>query len=89
MTEPSTEPSTASPQRRSPWRAIGITLAASLGLAITLCGGGMALDDRRLGPIAAILLYAGALSVLAFLLTLLIAIFQLVIDLFHGKSKPS
>jgi hypothetical protein len=83
-----TDPSIAPPQPRSPWRPIGITLLATLTIAITFCGGGASLDGREFGAIAGILVALGTVSALVFLVTLLVAFILLLVDLFRGGSKP-
>jgi hypothetical protein len=76
MTNPLSSPSR--PPARTLWKPIGLTLVATLVLALFTCGGGFAVGKGPDG-LGSFLLYTGLLFVGLFLLTLLFAAVYLIV----------
>ena len=71
--------------KASQWRQILIVLAASLVMALACCGGSIVLDEDRSHPLAVfagLLLAVGALSLLVFVISLLVAFGKVLSALF-------
>jgi hypothetical protein len=70
--------------KNSPWRQLAIVFLCSLFLAITCCGGGLGLSNslsKTLSIISNILLITAIGSFAIFVLTILFAFIQLIVDL--------
>ena len=76
MTNPLSSPSR--PPAPTLWKPIGLTLVATLALALFTCGGGFAVGKGPDG-LGSFLLYTGLLFVGLFLLTLLFAAVYLIV----------